>query len=326
MQQRVHRGLFSALFLFMVTIFPLQAQGQQPAAPIPPTGRGPAIDQTKGYLVEQIRDGLYWVTDGAYQVMFLTTGQGVILVDAPAFLAEKLMPAIREVTSEPLTHLVYSHSHVDHIGAAGMLPSGLTIVAHEATAEQLRRANDPRRPLPTATFTDNFLLQVGRQRLELSYFGPAHEPGNIYIYAPSQRVLMLVDVVFPGWVPFKELALAEDVPAFVQAHDEILRFDFDTFIGGHVTRLGTRRDVEIQKEYIMDVRDNAMNALQTVDFMAIGQRVGFENPWLLFDTYLGEVARVCADRTIPRWVDRLAGADVFTRSHCAVFADSLRID
>jgi glyoxylase-like metal-dependent hydrolase (beta-lactamase superfamily II) len=326
MRRQASRGLFSALCLFMVTAFPLPAQEQPTAAPIPPTGRGPAIDQTKGYLVQEISDGLYWVGDGAYQCIFLTTGQGVIVVDAPPTIGDKLLSAIREVTSEPITHLVYSHSHVDHIGAAGMLPSGLTIVAHEATAEQLRRANDPRRPVPTVTFTDNYLLQVGRQRLELSYFGPAHEPGNIYIYAPSQRVLMLVDVVFPGWVPFKELALAEDVPAFVQAHDDILKFDFDTFVGGHVTRLGTRQDVEIQKRYIMDVRDNALQALQTVDFVAVGQRVGFENPWLLFDTYLSEVARVCAEQTVPNWVDRLAGADVFTRSHCAVFADSLRID
>jgi glyoxylase-like metal-dependent hydrolase (beta-lactamase superfamily II) len=258
--------------------------------------------------------------------MFLTTGQGVILVDAPPTIGDKLLAAIREVTSEPIAYLIYSHSHVDHIGAASMIPSGATIVAHEATAEQLRRANDPRRPVPTVTFADNYLLQVGRQRLELSYLGPAHEPGNIYIYAPSQRVLMVVDIVFPGWVPFKELALAEDVPAFVQAHDDILGFEFDTFVGGHLTRLGTRQDVEIQKQYIMDVRDNAMYGLQTVDFMATGQRVGFENPWLLFDTYLSEVTRVCAERTIPNWIDRLGGADVYTRSHCAVFADSLRLD
>jgi len=326
MRRQTIRGLVSALCLFALSVVPVPAQEQRTAAPIPPTGRGPTVDQSKGYFVEEIGDGLYWATDGTYQVMFLTTGVGVILVDAPPSLGEKLLTAIREVTAEPLTHLVYSHSHVDHIGAAGMLPSGLTIVAHEATAEQLRRANDPRRPLPTVTFTDNYLLQVGRQRLELSYSGPAHEPGNIYIYAPSQRALMVVDIVFPGWVPFKELALAEDVPAFVQAHDDILGFDFDTFIGGHVTRLGTRQDVEVQKQYVMEVRDSAAQALQTVDVMAIGQQVGFDNPWLLFDTYLSEVARVCAAQVVPRWVDRLAGADVFTLSHCSVFADSLRID
>ncbi len=50
----------------------------RPAAPIPPTARGPVIPQDKGYLVEELSDGLYWVTDGTYQVMFLTTGMGVV--------------------------------------------------------------------------------------------------------------------------------------------------------------------------------------------------------------------------------------------------------
>src|SRR4051812_49232569 len=57
-------------------------------APVPEASRGPAIPEV-GYLVEEIRDGLYWVTDGAYQAMFLTTGEGVILVDAPPSLGPK---------------------------------------------------------------------------------------------------------------------------------------------------------------------------------------------------------------------------------------------
>jgi hypothetical protein len=51
---------------------------------------------------------------------------------------------------------------------------------------------------------------------------------------------MLVDVVFPGWVPFAYLGLAEDVFGYVQAHDIALNYNFDTFVGGHLTRLGTR--------------------------------------------------------------------------------------
>ncbi len=44
------------------------------AAPVPQSARGPTIPQDKGYLVQEIKDGLYWVTDGSYQTMFLTTG------------------------------------------------------------------------------------------------------------------------------------------------------------------------------------------------------------------------------------------------------------
>jgi glyoxylase-like metal-dependent hydrolase (beta-lactamase superfamily II) len=201
-----------------------------------------------------------------------------------------------------------------------------TYLAHEDTASQLTRSNDPNRPVPTVTFSDSYTLEMGNQTLELDYKGPNHEAGNIFIYAPQQKVLMLVDVIFPGWAPFMNLALAEDIPGFIQTHDDVLAYDFEVFIGGHLGRYGSREDVEIQREYIMDIRANAAEALQTVDFFAIAQQTGFENPWLLFDTYFNTLAEACAEATVPDWVDRLGGADVWTDEHCKVMAESLRID
>lgn len=137
---------------------------------------------------------------------------------------------------------------------------------------------------------------------------------------------MLVDIIFPGWVPFTQLALAQDVPGFIAAHQQALSYDFDTFIGGHLTRLGTRQDIRTQIEYINEVRANAAKALQTVDFMAIAKDTGFDNSWLLIDRYLDAVAQACADATEPKWVRRLGGADVWTFDHCWIMAESLRID
>jgi len=71
---------------------------------------------------------------------------------------------------------------------------------------------------------------------------------------------------------------------------------------------------------------NAAKALQTVDFMAIAQKTGFENLWLLFDTYLDAVSQECTDLTLSEWRDTLAAADVFTPSHCFKLVESLRID
>ena len=302
------------------------------AAPVPATAMGPAIPQDKGYLVEDLGDGLYWVTEGAYQAMFLTTGEGVIAVDAPPSIGDKYLKAIAEVTDEPVTHVIYTHSHAAHIAAASMFPADAVYIAHEDTASQLARerpfpfgtflGGGPV-PAPTVTFSDTYTLTVGNQTLELEYRGPAHERGNIYIYAPKQKVLLLIDVIFPGWSPFLELAVAEDVPAFVKAHDDVLSYDFDTLISGHLGRTATRKDVETQKEYVLDMQANAAKALQTVDFMAIAQQTGFENPWLLFGTYLGAVEEECADLTLEKWDGLLGGADLFTASHCARLLESL---
>ena len=306
---------------------------------LPSTVTGPAIDFEKGYLVEELGNGLYWVTEGAYQVMFLTTGEGVIVVDAPPTIGQNILNAIAEVTEEPITHVIYSHSHADHIAAASLYPEDATFIAHVETAALLEEISDRGGPVPfgtfvggspvpapTVTFSDSFTLEVGSQRIELEYRGVNHTPGNIFVYAPEQKVLMLVDVIFPGWSPFKSLALAKDVPGFIEAHDEALSFGFETFIGGHLSRLGTRQDVEIQKEYVLDMQANAIQALQTVDFFAVAQNVGFSNVWLLFDSYLDEVAKECTILTLEKWDGQLGGADIYTPDHCFSMVESLRID
>jgi glyoxylase-like metal-dependent hydrolase (beta-lactamase superfamily II) len=114
----------------------------RPAAPGSVPGRlGPQLN-ADGYFVGHIRGNLYWVTDSIYQTMFLTTRTGVVLVDAPPGIGHNLIRAIADVTRangrpSRVTHLVYSHFHHDHIGAAALFPSAERI-AHTETRRLLR--------------------------------------------------------------------------------------------------------------------------------------------------------------------------------------------
>src|ERR671914_363366 len=147
---------------------------------IPETAIGPTIPPEKGYFVEEIRDGLYWVTDGSYNTMFLVTDEGVVAIDAPPSIGANYLNAISEVTDKPITYVIYSHSHLDHIGAAASIfPENATFIAHEKVAEELQRAQNrvqttteadshfpPAQlpaynvsqlpPIPTETFTQNY--------------------------------------------------------------------------------------------------------------------------------------------------------------------------
>jgi glyoxylase-like metal-dependent hydrolase (beta-lactamase superfamily II) len=303
--------------------------------PLPATAFGPSIDPAKGYLVEEVSDGLYWIGDGGYNMIFLTTGEGVIVVDAPPSIGENIFKAIAEVTNEPVTHLIYSHHHGDHIGAAALFSDDVTVIAHEETLALLERDTPclqcfGPRPLPSVTFADSFRLEVGSQVLELEYRGVNHSPGNIFIYAPKQKVLMLVDVINPGWAPFRGLALAESTPGYIQAHVDVLSFDFDTFVGGHLSRLGTRADVETNLEYVLDVQDNMLEAMQTVDmnaiFSTLGPQIGFEHIYELFAAWHGELSRVCSEAIIAKWDGRLGDVAIHAPSHCEKLGDSLGID
>src|SRR6478672_420216 len=300
---------------------------------LPAAAIGPKIP-AKGYLVQEIRDGLYWLTDGAYQTMFMVTDKGVVAVDAPPTIGNNYLKAIAEVTNKPVTYVIYSHAHIDHIGAAGMFPKNATYIAQQETAAELQRAKSVAKnasmvpPIPTVTFTKSYTLQIGNQTLKLDYYGVNHLPGNIFIYAPNQKVLMQVDIIFPGWVPFPYLAIAKDTAGFIKAHDIALNnYDFDTLVAGHLTRLGTRNDVIVQKEFVSDLEKAAGKANQEVLFSNIASQVGrFDNPWLIFSKYIDAVNENCVKDMLPKWENRLGGAQQFMSTHCFTMAESGRVD
>jgi glyoxylase-like metal-dependent hydrolase (beta-lactamase superfamily II) len=302
---------------------------------LPEAAKGPPIP-AKGYLVQQIGDGLYWLTDGAYQTMFMVTDKGVVAVDAPPTIGNNYLKAIAEVTTKPVTYVIYSHAHIDHIGAAGIFPKNATFIAQQEIATQLQGAKSVATnasmvpPIPTVTFTKNYTLQIGNQTLKLDYYGVNHSPGNIFIYAPKEKVLMLVDVVFPGWVPAPNLAFAQDTAGFIKAHDIALNnYDFDTLVAGHLTRLGTRNDVIVQREFVSDLEKAAAQANQQVSYGEIAKQVGGggqPNPWLIFSKYIDAVGENCVNNMLPKWENRLGGAQEFISTHCFTMAESGRID
>jgi hypothetical protein len=183
-------------------------------------------------------------------------------------------------------------------------------------------------PIPTLTFAENHTLQIENQTLQLAYYGNNHTDGNVFIYAPKQKVLMLVDIIFPGWVPFPYLAIAKDVAGFIKVHDIVLNnYDFDTLVGGHLTRLGTRNDVIVQKEFVSDLQKAAAKTNQEVKFGKIASEVGSsDNPWLIFSKYIDAVNANCVNNMLPKWETRLGGAREFMCTHCSAMAQFGRVD
>ncbi|CAF0966059.1 unnamed protein product [Didymodactylos carnosus] len=293
---------------------------------IPNNAKGPAIP-AKGYLVQHIRGGVYWLIGGAYQTMFMVSNEGVIAIDAPPAIGKNYLKAISEVTDKVVTHVVYSHDHLDHIGSAGNFPKDAVYVAHRLVAKSLSVAkaaaqNTSSLPtVPSRTFRKKLLLIVGNQTLHLDYHGINHSPGNTFIYAPKQKVLMLCDVVYPGWFPFDELAYARDIAGFIKAHDTILTYDFQTFIGGHVSRLGTRRDVEVQKDYVSDLHSAAHQALN-------GTRLAHSSidSWKDKTEFLKAAEQFCLKIMLRKnWTKKLGGSSILP-SNCHKMIMATRIE
>jgi glyoxylase-like metal-dependent hydrolase (beta-lactamase superfamily II) len=275
-----------------------------------------------GYDLQEIKDGVYMMSAGGYNSMFLVTGEGVVVVDAPPQIGDKIFAAVLEVTDEPITHLMYSHAHKDHIGAAHLFEN-VTVIAHNETSKTLKERNDLDRPVPDRNFTREMNLQVGDQVIQLLYPGPYHEQGNIFVYLPEHKVLMAVDHVVPGGVPWKHLSNSPDVPAFIKSIDQALAMDFDVFVPGHGPT-GTRQDIIVQHEYVADLRENAMAALNEVNFTEATR--GAQGSNAMTEAYFNALTKSCADKIDAKWQGKLEGVGVWTDEHCEKMIISTRVD
>src|SRR5829696_8610192 len=216
-----------------------------------------AYAQEPDYELREIKPGVYVVSAGGYNSMFLVTQEGVVVVDAPPAIGDKMFAAVSEVTDRPITHLIYSHAHKDHIGAANLFQN-VTRIAHNETARVLNERNDPNRPVPDMNFTREMNLPIGGQVFQLLYPGPYHQQGNIFVYLPEHKVLMAVDHVVPGGVPWKHLTNTPDVPALINSTDQALALDFDVFVPGH-GQTGTKQDTLVQQEYVACKKSSFFN-------------------------------------------------------------------
>ena len=257
------------------------------------TQNPPAIDPAKGYFVDEIADGIFWLLGNNYQTLFFTTGKGVIVIDAPEAIGTSYLEAIREVTDEPITHMIYSHAHNDHVGAAGIFPPDIEYISHRDAADILTGV-----PAPTITFDDSYTLELGTQLLELSYIGTYHSSGDIVIYAPRQKVAMVVDLFHPGSAPFAGFGVTVDLAAHMQAHDFLIEeYDFNVMIPGHTEILATKTHLETNRDFILSMQEIVLQARDSL------------TP--------GEVFQACIDMTIAQWDGILDNLEDRVAANCA---------
>jgi glyoxylase-like metal-dependent hydrolase (beta-lactamase superfamily II) len=286
------------------------------------------LAQEKDYDLKEVKDDVYVISANGYNVMFLVTGEGVVVIDAPPAIGDKILNAISEVTNETIEHLIYSHAHKDHIGAAHIIfqqQPEIEIVAENNTAEILKMRNDPDRPIPTTTFVDNTTLTIGNKTIQLTYPGPYHERGNIFIYVPEQKVLMAVDQIAPGEVPWKHLAATPEVPALIRSYDQALAYDFDVYVPGH-GETGTKEDIKIQQEYVNDLKNFSQFALANIDYTEATKNVDKQNNAAATEAYFNALTDVCVDKMNNKWKGKLNGVGVWTDEHCEKMIQSVRVD
>jgi glyoxylase-like metal-dependent hydrolase (beta-lactamase superfamily II) len=283
--------------------------------------RMPRLDPQTGLHVSEVKPNLFYVTDGVYQAAFVRTGEGIIVFDAPPSFAQFPGVIAAHSSGEPVKFLLYSHGHTDHIGGSVAFGGvqGLKVVAPLEVAQAIERANHPDILKPNVTFEqDKYSLSLGREVIEIKTGHFHSENTDTIIYLPRQKFVIAVDTITPGEAPFMNFGATAKFAGYVDFFDEILKYDFDTILSGHVSILGTRDDLVVARDYVHDVRDTALKGMASMlpTFEKVYTDFDHKNGNLAYRVAIETVRRGCATQIIDRWKGKLSVVDVWADSHC----------
>jgi glyoxylase-like metal-dependent hydrolase (beta-lactamase superfamily II) len=215
---------------------------------------------------------------------FVVTADGVVVIDAlgsPA-LAERLMAQIKTITPKPVTHVLVTHYHADHIyGLQAFKAIGAKIVAHRAAKEYLNSdtarlrmeasrqqlapwVNDDTRLVPADQWIDgDTSLTVDGVVFQIKPVGPSHTPEDIAVYMPSEKVLFAGDLVFRSRIPYVGQA---DSRHWISAMETLLAFDSAVIVPGHGgLSTESRKDMQLTRDYLVYLRSTMGQAAQDLE-------------------------------------------------------------
>ena len=130
-------GVVTAAGAAAIVAAPFAAQ-QQPA--------GPNVAQ-----IEKVKDNLYMITGGGGNTAAFITANGVVLVDTKlANWGQAILDKVKTVTDKPVTHIINTHTHGDHVGSNEFFPASVEIVAQENTAANMKRMDAFKDPAKAA--------------------------------------------------------------------------------------------------------------------------------------------------------------------------------
>ena len=210
----------------------------------------PLSAAAQDYRIKHMTDNVYRVTAGKYHSVFMATDEGLFLTDPISTEAATwLREALERRFDAPIRYLAYSHNHVDHtMGGDVLAGDGVTVVAHEDAAADLRRTRVPT-ALPDVTFREETTITLGDSRVELRYYGPNNGRGSVSMRFLPADVLFVVDWIVLGRMPYKDLP-GYDIHGMIASTRAVLEGPrFELFVGGHGAA-GTRADVERYLAYL----------------------------------------------------------------------------
>ena len=176
----------------------------------------------------ELLDGIHLIDGTDYLSVFLVDcGTHLVLFDTGMNRKDgpRILDYIKNL-GKPLKLIIITHHHVDHVANLKQIraATGAKLAYHEAEATQIREKAD-------------FFVQDGQRldscSMEIIHL-PGHTEGNISIYLPKQKAIILGDTIFDqsGLIEPPEM-YCMDYEQAKGVIEKLLKYKFDVIFLSH---------------------------------------------------------------------------------------------
>ena len=150
--------------------------------------------------IEKVKDNLYMITGGGGNTAAFITETGVVIVDTKIpGLGPAILEKVKSVTPKPVTVVINTHTHFDHVGSNIAFTGMVEFVAQEnckASMEKMGafQSDEGKKFLPGKTYKDKLTLLKGKDKIDLYYFGRGHTSGDTFVVFPALKVMHAGDM------------------------------------------------------------------------------------------------------------------------------------
>jgi cyclase len=290
MRRAIVLGVLIAVGALSLSLTANQAPAQQPGGAAAP----------RVVEVEKLKDNLFVLRGmgGGGNTAVFVQANGVTVVDTknPGWGAP-ILAKIKELTPKPVTTIINTHTHGDHVSGNVEFPATVEVITQENTKTNMEKmapvaglgqpgATPPPniftqnngRGLPKRTFKDKMTLGSGADQVDLFYFGRGHTNGDAWILFPSLRIVHAGDIFSGKNLPLLDVnnggSGVEIGDTLMKAHTALNKVA-DTIITGHSTQMNMndlREYAEFNREF-MNTIATAKKGGQTVEAIAKGYTI-----------------------------------------------------
>lgn len=145
--------------------------------------------------IQKVKDNLYVISGGGGNTAAFITEKGVVVVDTKnPGNGPGILEKIKSVTPKPVTMVINTHTHGDHVGSNSAFTGTVEFVAHDnckASMEQMDafKSEEGKKFLPSKTYKDKLSLLEGSEKIDLYYFGPGHTSGDTLVVFTALKVM-----------------------------------------------------------------------------------------------------------------------------------------